>query len=171
MILAYKDKYPEIADTVFIEESAIIIGDVKIGENSSVWYNAVIRGDVNYIKVGKNTNIQDGVIIHVTQIDYPTEIGDNVTIGHAAVLHGCKIMNNSLIGIGAIILDGAIIAEFSIVAAGSLIPPRSKYPSHSLILGSPAKVVRKLTEKDIEMIKEGALDYIELKKYYEKILK
>jgi carbonic anhydrase/acetyltransferase-like protein (isoleucine patch superfamily) len=166
MILAYRGKYPEIAETAFVDESAVVIGDVRIGEHSSIWYNAVVRGDVNYIIIGENTNVQDGVIIHVTQIEYPTEIGDNVTIGHAAVLHGCKIKSNSLIGIGAIVLDGALIEEYCIVAAGSLVPPRAKYPSNSLILGCPAKVARKLNDKDIEMIKEGAIDYKELKEYY-----
>lgn len=168
MIISYKDKYPEVANSAFIEESAVVIGDVKIGEDSSVWYNAVIRGDVNYIRVGNSTNVQDGVIIHVTVKEYPTEIGDNVTIGHGAILHGCRVMSNSLIGIGSIILDGAFIDEFCIVAAGTLVPPKAKYASRSLILGSPAKVMRKLSERDIEMIKEHALDYKELKEYYSK---
>lgn len=168
MILSYKDKHPEVAESAYIEGSAVVIGDVKIGEHSSIWYNAVIRGDVNYIRIGNGTNVQDGVIIHVTEEEYPTEIGDNVTIGHGAILHGCRVMSNSLIGIGSIILDGALIDEFCIVAAGSLVPPKAKYASHSLILGSPARVARKLSDRDIEMIKEHALDYKAIKEYYNK---
>src|SRR4030042_3244397 len=162
MIVVFGSKIPRIDPGVYIEQSAYVIGDVTIKQHSSVWFNAVIRGDIHYIKIGAYTNIQDCVVIHVTQKLYPTEIGDYVTVGHSAIIHGSKIDNNCRIGIGAIILDGAVIPEYCIVAAGSLVPPRAHYPSHSLIMGTPAKVLRKLSEKDKEMITAGAKDYAEV---------
>lgn len=168
MIISIGEKIPKIAQTTFIEESARIIGDVSIEDYSSVWFYCVIRGDVNYIKIGSYTNIQDGVIIHVDEGDYPTIIGDYVTVGHRAVIHGCKIKDNCLIGMASVILNGAKINENSILAAGAVVPPHSEFPPESLIMGVPAKVVRKLTEQDIDMIRRGADNYCRYMKIYKK---
>lgn len=169
MIIGINEKVPKIDESCFIEDSARIIGDVSIGAGSSVWFYCVIRGDVHYIKIGSCTNIQDGVIVHVDEGDYPTVIGDYVTIGHRAVIHGCKIKNNCLIGMASVILNGAIINENSIVAAGAVVPPHSEFPSESLIMGVPAKVVRKLSEEDIKMIRKGADNYFRYMKIYKDI--
>ncbi|BAI80989.1 ferripyochelin binding protein [Deferribacter desulfuricans SSM1] len=155
-----------IGKRVFIAESADVIGDVSLGDDVSIWYNVTIRGDVNYIKIGKGSNVQDNSVIHCTLNKYPTEIGEYVTIGHGVVLHGCMINNNCLIGLGAIIMDDSVVSENSIVAAGTLIPPGKKFPPNVLIKGSPAKVVRELSDDDIESIKNYALRYIEYKNIY-----
>ncbi|SNR72524.1 Carbonic anhydrase or acetyltransferase, isoleucine patch superfamily [Desulfurobacterium atlanticum] len=169
IIKKYKEKEPLIGKNVFIAEDATIIGDVEIGDDSSIWYKVVIRGDVNFIKIGKATSVQDGTVIHVTNRTAPTTVGDYVTIGHGVKLHGCTIKNNCLIGIGAIILDNAVINENSIVAAGTLIPPGKEFPAGSLIMGFPGKVVRKLTEEEIEGLKEHALRYVNYKDEYLKM--
>lgn len=154
-------KKPVVSKPVFIAEDADIIGDVSIQKHSSVWYKAVLRGDVNFIKIGKYSNIQDGCVIHVSK-EHPTIVGDYVTIGHNATVHGATLGNNCLIGIGSIILDGCEIGDNVIVGAGSLIPPNKKIPEGYLVLGSPAKIVRKLTEKEIKEIKESAITYCKL---------
>ncbi|KAB3537275.1 gamma carbonic anhydrase family protein [Alkaliphilus pronyensis] len=159
MFKALKEKKPYIHESCFIAETADIIGDVKIGENSSVWYKAVLRGDGNSIIVGKNTNIQDNTVVHISNI-YPTIIGDNVTVGHSGVIHACTIGDNSLIGMGAIILDGAEIGNETIIAAGALVPPGKKIPSGVLAVGSPAKVARELTIEEKESLKESAKQYV-----------
>ena len=141
-------------------ESAQIIGDVIIGEESSVWFNAVIRGDVNHIRIGKYTNIQDGCVLHVARRTLPLLIGDEVTVGHNVVLHACTIGSQCLIGMGAIVMDGADIGEQSIVGAGSLVTPGTKIPPRSLVLGSPARVKRELTEEEIRGIRESAANYV-----------
>ena len=166
MLIEFDGKVPAIAANAFIEESAKLIGDVLVGAHSSVWYYSVLRGDINYIKIGTHSNIQDQVIIHVTEDTNPTLIGNYVTVGHRAMLHGCTIKDHCLIGIGSIILDGAVIEEYSLVAAGSVVPPNSKYPPHSLIIGLPAKFLRKISQKDIEMIDSYAADYVKLKDKY-----
>jgi len=160
MIKEFDGFKPEIDETVFVAESADIIGDIIINKNSSIWYNVVIRGDEQPIRVGENTNIQDGCVVH-TGWDIPTEIGNNVTIGHKALIHGCKIGDNTLIGMGSIVLDNAEVGEFVLLGAGSLVPPGKKIPSGVLAMGSPAKVIRELTDKEKESIKKSALDYIE----------
>lgn len=162
MLMEFDRKVPAVDASAFIEESAKLIGDVKVGAHSSVWYYSVLRGDINYIKIGTHSNIQDQVIIHVTENTNPTIIGNYVTVGHMAMLHGCTIKDHCLIGIGSVILDGAVIEEYSLVAAGSVVPPNSKYPSHSLIIGLPAKFLRKVSQKDIEMIDSHAIDYVKL---------
>lgn len=159
MIIEYDRAKPSIHDSCFIADSAEIIGKVSIGENTSVWYNCVLRGDENKIDIGKFTNIQDGTIIHITK-DESTVIGDYVTVGHKAIVHACKIGNNVLIGMGAIVLDGAEIEDNVLVGAGSIVTPGKKMPSGSLVLGSPAKVVRTLTEEEIKQLKQSALDYV-----------
>ncbi|CAN5582811.1 gamma carbonic anhydrase family protein [soil metagenome] len=149
MIKSFQNAHPKIHETAFIAENAIIIGDVEIGEQSSVWYGAVLRGDVNYIRIGKRTNIQDASVIHVSSKTHPTVLEDEVTLGHRVTLHGCYIETGCLIGIGAIILDGVRVGQNSLVAAGSLVTPNTKISPRSLIMGSPARVKRELTDDEI----------------------
>lgn len=155
----YLDLYPSIADGVFLAPGVKIIGDVEIGEDSSVWYNSVIRGDVHYIKIGKLTNIQDCCMLHVTNGKYPLNIGNKVTVGHSVSLHGCTINDLSLIGIGAIILDGAVIEEKSIVAAGALVKENFTVPSGKLVAGVPARIIRDLTKDEINEFERSAIRY------------
>jgi carbonic anhydrase/acetyltransferase-like protein (isoleucine patch superfamily) len=149
MIEPFQNLHPKIHETAFVAENAIVIGDVEIGEQSSVWFGAVLRGDVNYIRVGKRTNIQDGSIIHVSSKTHPTIIEDEVTLGHRVTLHGCYVETGCLIGIGAIILDGVRIGRNSLVAAGSLVTPNTQISPRSLVMGSPARVKRELTDEEI----------------------
>ena len=158
-LFPYLDYFPEIHESVFIASGAKIIGNVVIGEKSSVWYNTVIRGDVHYIKIGSYTNIQDCSMLHVTNGKFPLNIGDKVTIGHSVTLHGCTIKDLTLIGMGAVILDGAIVEEKSMVAAGALITPGFKVPSGKLVGGVPAKIMRDLTEAELEEFEKSALRY------------
>ncbi|MBU5306828.1 gamma carbonic anhydrase family protein [Clostridioides mangenotii] len=158
VIRDFKGIKPEIGENVFISETASIIGDVKIGKNCSIWYNAVLRGDGESIVIGDNTNIQDGVVLHG---DYITKIGNNVTVGHKALVHGATIGDNTLIGMGAIVLDNAIIGANSIVAAGSVVTSGKKFPDGVLLMGIPAKVVRELTKEDIEENKSSAKWYVD----------
>jgi len=146
MIRPFRSILPRVHATAYVDESAQVIGDVEIGRESSVWMNVVIRGDVNSIRIGDRTNIQDGTIIHVMRGTHPTQIGNEVTVGHAAVLHGCTIHDRCLIGMGALVLNGAEIGEDSIVAAGTLVPERKKFPPRSLLMGRPAVLKRELTE-------------------------
>lgn len=159
MIKKLKNKKPVIDVSCFIAETANIIGDVIIDSNSSIWYNAVIRADDNYVKIGKNTNLQDNATVH-NSISFPTIIGDNVTIGHGAIVHACKVGNNCLIGMGAILLDGAEIGDNTIIGAGSLVAQGKKIPAGVLALGSPAKVIRELTEKEKIDLEISAKHYI-----------
>ena len=147
-----------IAEWVYIAEGAKIIGDVTIGEDSSVWYNAVIRGDSNSIVIGENSNVQDNAVLH-TSHSHALTIGDNVTIGHGAIVHGCTIGNNVLVGMGAIVLDGAVIEDNCIIGAGALVPQNKVMPEGSLVLGNPAKVVREITEEEKKAILENADEY------------
>lgn len=147
-----------IAKWVFLAEGSRIIGDVEIGKNSSVWYNAVIRGDSNKVVIGENTNIQDNAVLHQSD-NAPLIIGDNVTVGHGAILHGCTIGNNVLIGMGAIILDGAVIEDNCIIGAGALVTQNKIIPAGSLAFGNPAKVVFRITEEDKDSILKNANQY------------
>ena len=149
MIRNFEDKQPRIDPTAFIAETAVVIGDVEIGERSSIWYGTVLRGDVHYIRIGKRTNIQDQSIIHVTGGTDPTILEDEVTVGHRVTLHGCYVESGCLIGIGSILLDGVRVGKNSLVAAGSLVTPRTQIPPGSLVMGSPAKVKRPLTEAEL----------------------
>ncbi|MFN7065446.1 MAG: gamma carbonic anhydrase family protein [Aquificaceae bacterium] len=164
--LPYGEKRPIIAPSVFLAENAVVIGDVQIGEDSSVWYGTVVRGDVNYIRIGKATNIQDSSVVHVTHDTYPTIIGDYVTVGHRVILHGCKVGNYVLIGMGAVVMDGVEIEDYVLVGAGALLTPGKKFPSGVLVAGFPAKVVRDLKEEEINLIKESAKNYINYKNVY-----
>lgn len=148
----------KIAEWVYIAEGAKITGEVEIGKNSSVWYNAVIRGDSNPIVIGENTNVQDNAVLHVSH-SHPMSIGDNVTIGHGAIVHGCTIGNNVLIGMGAIVLDGAVIEDNCIIGAGALVTQNKIIPKGSLAFGNPAKVLRPLTEEEKQSILENANQY------------
>lgn len=158
MIREYQNINPEIHDSCFVADSAEVIGRVKLEENSSIWYGCIIRGDENYISIGKNTNIQDGTVIHISR-DHETLIGDYVTVGHKAILHACEIGDNVLVGMGAIILDGVKIEDDVLIAAGSIVTPGKIIPKGSLVMGSPAKVVRTLSEEEIINLKQSALDY------------
>ncbi|HYP26648.1 MAG TPA: gamma carbonic anhydrase family protein [Blastocatellia bacterium] len=166
MIRSYQGMKPKIAATAFIEASAQIIGDVEIDQHSSVWFNCVIRGDVNKIRIGHSTNIQDGTVIHVTNGQYPTIIGNCVTVGHGVVLHGCTVKDRSLVGIGSIVLDDVVIGEMSFVAAGSLVTPGTIIPPRSLVMGSPARVRREVTEEELARIDQHWKHYIEYKNNY-----
>lgn len=169
MIKPFHDKIPKVHKSVFIAENAVIIGDVEIGKEASIWYNCVLRGDVNYIRIGEKTNIQDGTIIHVSRAkEFSTIIEKEVTVGHSATIHGCYIETGSLIGIGAIILDGVKIGKNSFVAAGSLVTPGTEIPPRSLVMGSPAKVKKELSDKEIEQTQEFWQNYVTLSEIYKK---
>jgi len=165
-IRPYRGKHPQIAASAYIDRAAVIIGDVVIGEDSSVWPCSVIRGDVHYIRIGARTNIQDGCVLHVMRDECPLVLGDNVTVGHSVTLHGCVIESRCLIGMGAIILNGATIGAGSIVAAGALITERTVIPAGSLVMGSPGKVKRILTGIDQASIDAYAQRYVEYKNIY-----
>lgn len=166
MLIPYKDKTPLLAEGVFVERSAAVIGDVEIGAGSSVWFNAVIRGDVHRIRIGRRTNIQDGSVVHVTLGKWATAIGNDVTVGHRAVIHGATVGDHCLIGMGAIVLDGAELGEFVLIGAGALVPPGMKVPPRSLVVGVPGKVVRELKDSDIEMMIHQSKEYEWLAKDY-----
>jgi carbonic anhydrase/acetyltransferase-like protein (isoleucine patch superfamily) len=165
-IRPYQGKLPEIAKSAYIDPAAIIIGDVKIGEDSSIWPLTVVRGDVHYIRIGARTNIQDGSVLHVMRDEYPLILGDDVTVGHKVTLHGCTIANRCLIGMGSIILNGVTIGAGSIVAAGALILERTQIPPGSLVVGHPAKIKRQLTGIDQASIDEYARRYVAYKNIY-----
>lgn len=166
MIRTFQGITPTIPSSCFIEDTAVIIGDVVMGEECSAWFHAVIRGDVNYIRIGNRTNVQDLCMLHVTHDTHPLIIGDDVTIGHHVVLHGCTVQNRVLVGMGAIILDGAVIGEDSVVGAGALVTEGTIVPPKSLILGSPAKVKRPVTEQELAWIRESAQNYIRYSRQY-----
>lgn len=159
MIFEHKGVAPHIDATVYLAPSACVIGDVRIDENSSLWFNVLVRGDVNFIRIGKRSNIQDATVVHVTGQTHPTVIGNDVSVGHSVTLHGCTLQDGCLIGIGAIVLDGAEVGESSLVAAGSLLPPGTKIPPKSLVMGHPAKVRRKLTEAECRDLRSIAERY------------
>jgi carbonic anhydrase/acetyltransferase-like protein (isoleucine patch superfamily) len=160
MLRPYRGQVPRVHPTAFIDDSAQVIGDVEIGEQSSVWMCVVIRGDVNRIRIGRRSNIQDGTIVHVMKDTHPTVIGDDVTIGHAAVVHGCTVEDRCLIGMGAILLNGVTVGSGSIVAAGTLLPEGTQVPPRSLVMGSPGKVRRTLSDADLDEIQMYADRYV-----------
>jgi carbonic anhydrase/acetyltransferase-like protein (isoleucine patch superfamily) len=154
-----------IDKTVFIAEGARVVGNVEIARDSSVWYNAVIRADSNSIKIGERSNVQDNAVIHTSR-DFGVVIGDNVTIGHGAIVHGCTIGNNVMIGMGAIILNGAVIEENSIIGAGALITGGKTIPAGSLAFGNPSRIVRGLTEQEIKSVSDNAQSYVDEARNY-----
>jgi gamma-carbonic anhydrase len=166
MLHSYKGINPKFGVNCFFENSAQIIGDVEFGDDCSVWFNAVIRGDVNYIRIGDRTNIQDGAILHVTHKTCPLILKNDITVGHGAILHGATIEAYCLIGMGAKILDNCVIEPYSIVAAGSVLTPGTIVPTGHMVAGVPAKVIRKITDKEREFLKQSAQNYIEYKKDY-----
>lgn len=159
-LFPYLDYFPKLGKNVFLASGTKIIGNVEIGDDSSVWYNSVVRGDVHYIKIGSQTNIQDCSMLHVTNGKYPLNIGSKVTIGHSAKLHGCTLEDLCFIGIGAIILDGAVIQTKAMVAAGAVVKPNFVIPSGKLAAGVPAKIIRNLTEKEIQDFENSAARYV-----------
>lgn len=158
---------PKIGADAFVAPNAVIVGDVEIGERSSIWYGVTIRGDVMPIRIGNETNIQDGTVLHGTYGKYGCTIGERVTVGHQVTLHGCTVGDESLIGMGSIVMDGAVIGERALVGAGSLIPPGMEIPDRVLALGRPAKVIRPLTEEEIESLSLSADNYLLYKTWYE----
>jgi carbonic anhydrase/acetyltransferase-like protein (isoleucine patch superfamily) len=160
MLRAYRNRHPVVAPTAFVDESAQVIGDVVIGDESSVWMNVVVRGDVNTIRIGRRTNLQDGTVVHVMRGTHPTTIGDEVTIGHGAIIHGCTIHDRVLVGMGAILLNGVEVGSDSIVAAGALLAEGTAVPPRSLVMGSPARVRRALTEAEVASIRSYADNYV-----------
>lgn len=165
-IRTYKEFSPRIGSEVFIADTAVVIGDVDIGDQSSIWYNVVIRGDINSIRVGKRTNLQDGTVVHVDHEQYSVQIGDDVTIGHNATVHGCTIESRCLIGMGATLLSGAKIESEAIVAAGSVVLENQTVPAGTLVAGVPAKPIRNVTDAEIEKIEQSARHYIAYAKSY-----
>lgn len=156
----FKDQFPRVHPSCFIEESAQVIGDVELGEDSSVWFNSVLRGDVNSIRIGRRTNIQDLTLLHVTTQRHATQVGDDVTVGHHVVLHGCTVGHRVLVGMGAVLMDGVVVGDDCIVGAGALLTPGTQVPPGSLVVGSPAKVKRPLTEQERAFLLESARNYV-----------
>ncbi|MCH1625409.1 gamma carbonic anhydrase [Ferdinandcohnia quinoae] len=170
MIYPYNGKYPEIASSVFLADFTTITGDVKIGEESSIWFNTVIRGDVAPTIIGKRVNVQDHSILHQSP-NNPLIVEDDVTIGHQVILHSSIIRKDALIGMGSIVLDGAEIGEGAFIGAGSLVPQGKKIPPHTLAFGRPAKVIRELTEEDKEDMARIRREYVEKGQYYKSLQK
>jgi carbonic anhydrase/acetyltransferase-like protein (isoleucine patch superfamily) len=167
LVRAYLGHTPQIGADTFLAETAVIVGDVVVGARSSVWYGAVIRGDVFHIRIGDETSVQDNAVIHVTTGRNATVVGNRVTIGHSATLHGCTVADRCIIGMGAIILDSAEIGERCIVAAGSLVAPGSRIPPGTLALGSPARPKRDLTAEELAWLEVSAEHYVELARNYQ----
>ncbi|MFP4330644.1 MAG: gamma carbonic anhydrase family protein [Spirochaetaceae bacterium] len=159
-ILPYGGKRAEIDPTVFLADGVRIVGEVSIGPESSIWYNSVIRGDVHYVRIGRATNIQDLSMLHVTHDTHPLEIGDEVTVGHKAILHGCTVESRCLIGMGAVVLDGAVVEEGAMVAAGAVVPPGMRVATGTLVAGVPAKVIRELSLSEKESFLPSAERYL-----------
>ena len=166
MLRDFRDTTPRIAETAFVAEDALVIGDVEIGKDSSVWFGSIVRGDVNYIRIGARTNIQDMTMIHVSSKTHPTLLEDEITVGHRVTLHGCHVETRCLIGIGAILLDGVRVGNNSLVGAGSLLTPGTIIPPRSLVVGSPARVKRELTDDELTYLDRSWRNYVELKEHY-----
>lgn len=166
MILKYKDKSPKIDNTSLVVENASVIGEVYIGSYSSIWFQVVLRGDLDFISIGHHTSVQDGVLIHVAK-KLPTKIGNYVTIGHGAILHGCTVGDYSLIGSGANLLDEVVIGKNSIIAAGTVVTPKTIIPDNVMVMGIPGKIVRKISEAEMNMLREHAKSYVNLMKNYQ----
>ncbi len=166
MIRPYRGIYPRIAQTAYVDQASTVIGDVTMGERSSVWPSAVLRGDVNKIVIGDETNIQDGSVLHGELDRYPVILGNRVTVGHMVCLHGCVVEDDVLVGIGAVVLNGAKIGRGSVIAAGSLVPEGMEIPPESMVMGVPAKVRRQVTEEEKARFKENAQRYIRYRQDY-----
>lgn len=170
LILPHRDKLPRIDPAAFIAPNATIIGDVEIGPGAGIWFNCVLRGDVHGIRVGANSNIQDGTVVHVTRGRYATHIGAHVTIGHCALIHGCRLEDNSFVGMGAMVMDGAVVESGAMVAAGSLVAPRKRVKTGELWAGRPAIFLRRLTAEDLAGFADVARHYAGLGAEYRQAL-
>jgi carbonic anhydrase/acetyltransferase-like protein (isoleucine patch superfamily) len=166
MIAAYAGHAPRLDPSAFVVDSATVIGDVVIGPESSIWFGAVVRGDIHPIRIGARSNVQDNATLHVVGGKFGTTLGDGVTVGHNAVVHGCTIEDGVLVGMGAIVLDGAVVGAESLIAAGALVPPGTRVPPRSLVLGSPGKVVRAVSDDELERIRSSASNYVGYAKRY-----
>ncbi len=161
----FNGRRPQIAESAFLAESATLVGDVRVGPQSSVWPNAVLRGDVGTIRIGARSNIQDGTVVHTSE-EGEAVIGNGASIGHGAILHGCRLGNDILVGMGAIVLDGAQVEDLVLVGAGTLIPQNVVIPSKSLVVGIPGRVTRQLNDQDLEYIRHNANEYVSLSSRY-----
>jgi gamma-carbonic anhydrase len=166
MIIPYRQKHPKLAERCFVAPNATVIGDVEIGDESSIWFGTVVRGDVFYIRIGARTNIQDNSVVHVTTGKHATIIGDGVTVGHRAILHGCTIEDGSLIGMGAIVMDRAVVGRGTLVAAGALVTEGTKLPPNVLAVGTPARAKRELTEEEQQTLANASRGYSALAASY-----
>ena len=166
MIKSFQNKTPHLGHNVYISETAAVIGDITFGDDVSIWFGAVIRGDMHYIRVGSRSNIQDNAVVHVTTDISPTQIGSGVTVGHGAIIHGCTIDDNCMIGMGATVMDDAVIGAGSLVGAGTLVPPKMQVPPRSLVVGLPGKIVREVREEEYAMIIGRPQEYINLAAIY-----
>jgi carbonic anhydrase/acetyltransferase-like protein (isoleucine patch superfamily) len=166
MIKPFQNLSPKIHESAYVADDAIVVGDVEIGAESSVWFGSILRGDVNYIRIGERSNVQDGTIIHVSSKTHPTVLEDEVTLGHRVTLHGCHIETGCLIGIGSIILDGARVGRNSLVAAGSLLTPNTQIPPRALVMGSPARVNRGLSDDEVRDLERFWRNYVSLSRAY-----
>lgn len=166
MIKSFQEKTPLLGNNVYISETAAVIGGIILGDDVSIWFGAVVRGDMHYIRVGSRSNIQDNAVVHVTTDISPTQIGSGVTVGHGAIIHGCTIDDNCMIGMGATVMDDAVIGAGSLIGAGTLVPPKMQVPPRSLVVGLPGKIVREVREEEYEMIIERPQEYINLAAIY-----
>jgi carbonic anhydrase/acetyltransferase-like protein (isoleucine patch superfamily) len=166
LVLPFRRCRPRIDDSAWIAPGAVVVGDVEIGADSSVWFGCVVRGDVHAIRIGARTNLQDHCVVHVTKERFPAWIGDGVTVGHRATVHGCTVRDGALIGIAAVVLDGAEVGEESLVAAGALVPPGAKIPARHLARGVPARVVRELSAEELRAQHDRALEYVQTARDY-----
>jgi gamma-carbonic anhydrase len=169
LIKTYAGKTPRLGERCYLAETAAVIGDVVLGDDVSIWYNAVVRGDCHYIRIGSRSNIQDNCAIHVTQGTHPSELGEEVTLGHAAVVHGAVVESGALIGIRATVLDGAVVGESAFIGAGALVVPRTRVPARTLWLGAPARQVRALSQAEVEDLKHYHRNYLLYKQEYFKV--
>jgi gamma-carbonic anhydrase len=166
MIAPFGDHRPQIDPTAYVSELAVVIGDVAIGPGSSLWFHTVVRADVHHVRIGARSNVQDNATIHVVRGRFPTLLGDGVTVGHNAVLHGCTVEDGCLVGMSAVVLDGAVLGAESLVGAGALVTPGTIVPPRSLVLGSPAKRVREVSDAELERLRTSAGNYVELARRY-----
>jgi len=160
IVRSFGDWTPRLAESAWIEPGAVVVGDVEIGEDSSIWYGAVVRGDVHHVRIGSRSNVQDGAVVHVTRDRFAAHIGDEVTVGHRAVVHGCVVGDGALIGIGAIVLDGARIGEGALIGAGAVVTPGSQIAPYHVALGTPARTVRELGDEERSAQRERTLSYV-----------
>jgi carbonic anhydrase/acetyltransferase-like protein (isoleucine patch superfamily) len=166
MIDSFLGRSPALGDAVYVSETAAVIGDVTLADGASVWFGASLRGDVHWIRIGAGSNVQDNATVHVSRGTHPCDVGAGVTIGHNAVVHGCTIHDNVLVGMGAVVLDGADVGAGSLIGAGALVTGGTEIPPRSLVLGSPARVVRALTEAEVERNRANAVHYVRMARMY-----